>query len=258
VKTGGVRSAALDTRAYAPSLIPSRLGPERRFVVLGTGRSGSRLLLSMLRRQPRVLCDGEILSPENRIRFPFRWVQSHAMRARFRGARGWGFKLLVHHFRDLALVDGGRAFVDRLADAGYLVVVLTRNNLLRQAVSWERAQIVGRHHYKVGEEREGSAVHLDPVQLLVRMGLLELENDFARTVGKEHSHVEVCYEDDLLDAARHQATADRVMTALDMPSAPVRTPLRRGSPDDLRDQLSNWEEVADVIGRTRYADFLTD
>jgi hypothetical protein len=43
-----------------------------------------------------------------------------------------------------------------------------------------------------------------------------------------------------------------------MPSAPVRTPLRRGSPDDLRAQLSNWDEVADVIGRTRFADFLTD
>jgi hypothetical protein len=213
----------------------------------------------MLRRQPRVLCDGEILSSqENRIRFPFRWVQSHAMRARFHGAQGWGFKLLVHHFRDLGLVDGGRAFVDRLADAGYLVVVLTRNNILRQAVSWERAQIVGRHHYKVGEEHEDPAVHLDPVQLLVRMGLLELENDFARTAGKEHRHVEVCYEDDLLDPARHQATADRVMTALDMPSAPVRTPLRRGSLDDLRAQLSNWDEVADVIGRTRFADFLTD
>ncbi len=70
--------------------------------------------------------------------------------------------------------------------------------------------------------------------------------------------VEVCYEDDLLDPARHQATADRVMTALDMPSAPVRTPLRRGSLDDLRAQLSNWDEVADVIGRTRFADFLTD
>ncbi len=256
-----IGSALQAVSAYGPGLVPPALGPRRRFVVLGSARCGSRLLMNLLESQSGVFCDYEILNPRNnRISHPFRWVQSHAVRATRRGRTAYGFKVFVHHLRDLPLVDGAEAFVHRLSDAGYLVVALTRRNLLHQTVSLEYAQLVGRHHYKVTDELDERSFALDPVQVILQMSLFEIENDFVRSVSESVRHLDVSYEDDLLDAANHPATVDRIMSALGRSSAggPVRTYLRRSSTGELRGRVANWDEVADVIGRTRFAKYLID
>jgi hypothetical protein len=66
----------------------------------------------------------------------------------------------------------------------------------------------------------------------------------------------LCYEDDLLDSARHQLTVDNISEFLGVPSSPVETRLRKTTPRDLSSFVANFDEVEAFLLDTKYAKFL--
>jgi hypothetical protein len=69
-------------------------------------------------------------------------------------------------------------------------------------------------------------------------------------------YFELCYEDDLLDSAKHQITVDNISGFLDIPSSPVDTSLRKTTPRDLSSFVANFDEVEAFLRGTKYAKFL--
>jgi hypothetical protein len=60
-------------------------------------------------------------------------------------------------------------------------------------------------------------------------------------------HLTLAYEDDLVDAESHQATADQICDMLALPRSPVRTDLRRIGGTDPRDRLKNYDDIAAAL-----------
>lgn len=218
------------------------------------GRTGSELLIDLLRSNPTLVCEGEILG--GRVPAPRLWVRAHATGAARAGAVAYGFKTLYTDLGRVQKVDPS-AFLRHLSDQGYLIVHLVRRNLLRQAVSWLQATQQQTHYRDSTERSSYKPVRFDPETLIAVM----LEAEYIREVERERlqglPHVTVSYEEDLLDASRHQATADAVFQAVGLSSVPVSTSLVRSSARSLSEALENYEDVAALVGRSRFAEYLT-
>ena len=247
--------AAKMARVYAPALVADRLAPPKRFCVWSPGRSGTQLLVELLDSHPALTCDNEILF--GRVRFPFRYVQACAARARKPGIEAYGFKVVVGQLRAVQHMEDPAAFLRRLSAAGYLMIAVTRRNLLRQAISWTQANTAGVFHYRGDERQQPRRLHLEPTSLIARMYWLEDTINYTHDSVADIPHEAVWYEDDLADANTHQATVDRIVSRLGLEPHAVRASLVRGAGDKPYPELiENWDEVVDVLGRTRFAEFL--
>ncbi len=70
-------------------------------------------------------------------------------------------------------------------------------------------------------------------------------------------HVEVNYEDDLLQENTWQNTANRVFRYMSVRESPVRSNLKRTSNPRPMDLISNFEEVQTAIRKAGYGEYLT-
>lgn len=239
-------------RWYGPSLLPW-LSPDRKFVILTPGRSGSELLTELLRCHSQIDCQPELLG--GRVRSPWMWIQAHAVRAG-RHADAFGFKLLVQQPADRQGLDPA-AFVSRLSANGYLVVALTRRNLLRQCLSWAKAS-EGEYHRRSQPSNPQRAIRVEPELAIATMVINEHLMTRMRDWIKDLRQVSLVYEEDLERVTSHQATADRVFEALRLPSEPVRSTLVKLSSPDMASTVENYEELAALVRQTRFAHFLED
>jgi LPS sulfotransferase NodH len=231
------------------------VAPERRFLILTSGRSGSDLLVSLLDSHPQLMCDGEVLM--SRRAFPEQLVRSREALAGLRRARAYGFKLT----RDNILAQGleePATFVRALHERGYRMVLLERRDLLQHAISYARAEQVGYVHHRRADGTGFSATALDPMAVMAFMYVLEDVAIFCRQALTGIPHVRLVYEDDLGTPERQQAAADRICEAIELPAAPVHSELVRVTPAAPQEQLSNYEELAELLAITRYAKYLPE
>ena len=229
-------------------------GRERRpghdFVIFAQGRTGSSLLRSLLSSHPEVHCDGEIL--DSPVGDPVGHV---AAAAAARRASCHGFKVKIYQLTDTQGTAVG-PFLDAMEGQGRRIVYLHRSNLLRHALSNIFAERRGRYHdHETGERPR---LQVDPATVVDTMQrrLAHLEREQAALAGRHHLDLE--YEEDLLDPVTHQRTADRVFAHLDLPSHPVATRLERSVSGSLRDRIENHEELREVVAASRFAHHLDD
>lgn len=252
-------SAAQHGVAYGLSWAAPLVAPDKRFVLFGTGRVGSELLMSLLDSHRDIACDGEILADDTLL-FPRRLVEWRAVRAGRRGARAYGFKVLTNQLRFRAHLPDVESFFADMRDRGHVVVLVQRRNILKVAVSFLQAESVGWHHRSSDSAppAEGRQFLLDPMRLVAGVQQLSEATRWNDQLLADVPHLTVTYEDDLEDADRHQATVDMITDALGLPTQPVATDLVRVVPRRLRDRVANYDEIADLLARTRFAPFLDD
>lgn len=250
-------SMKLEDRAYiALGLLAGPLGPKCRFTIVSPARSGSELLVSLLGSHPSIRCDGELCKYARE--HPSRFVDGHAVKARLRGVPAYGWKLGVSSF--LYAQDrygGGENWLAREARLGRKIIFLWRRNLLNQAISFLVAQQSGVFHVWTadGKHRTDARV-VDPEEILGRIVNQAAELEWIRGGLEGLPHLELVYEDDLADSARHQQTADRVADYLGLPHAPVATNLIRHPVEDGLSRLENADEVRKLLAMTRFAHML--
>jgi len=245
---------------YGLGLLGPAMRPAKRFVLVGTGRCGTELLVHFLQSHPDIVCDGEILS-DRTIRFPAQYVDYRAMRARLAGARAYGFKLLMQQLHDGRTYLDWRSYFTSFAGEGGLIVLMARRNLLQVAVSYVSAGMRGVYHVRRGSKEASEAapaVNLEPVALLVFVYRLHREVETAREALASLPHLSLVYEEDLEDPRRHQVTTDRVTDALGLDRVTASTDLTRIGSPRLRDRLENYEDVARLFRETPFAGFLEE
>jgi LPS sulfotransferase NodH len=186
---------------------------------------------------------------------PWLSLRSRVWWAGKRGARAYGFKLLVNQLEDKQRRDPS-AFIQRLSADGWLLLHLRRRNLLHQALSALRAQKT-EYHYECGEAPAFVAHHIDPAEIITAMVLLARLNERTESAVAHLDHLEMVYEQDLRAADRHQRTMDMLCDRLGLPSAPARTGLARVQPDHAQQMVANFDQVAsalEAVGFGRYLD----
>lgn len=241
------------TRLRASAARRSRDLP--RFVLLSRGRTGSTLLLDLLRCHPLIHCDGEILSHRILVTSPQDLLRG---RAAIFASRVYGFKLRPAHYQTQRICEP-RAFLAALLEEGWRFVHLTRRNVLRVALSrlaLAQTRIV---HRKLGDEPLDAAyVRVDSDHLFSLLEEVEREMHVERKLVASLPHLALTYEDDLLHANCRQPALDRVFDFLDLPSAPVSTQYLRLTTDRLSDFVRNHDRLADMLAGTAYARYLSD
>ena len=241
-------------RMYALSLGDRWLKPDKRFMIVTTGRTGSELLVDLLNSQPGIFCDGEILN--DRRLSAQRFVAGRSAKAAMGGAQAYGCKLVQRHFGFQPTFERDD-FLSGMHDQGYELIYLRRENTLAQALS----AAIGRHgrwHWHQGEKASFTPATIDPVELLGLAFLFDECDQYLQFLLQPLTHMSITYEDDLVGQAAQQATVDRICARLGIASVAGSTKFVRLSPRLLEDRLVNYDEVAAVVRASRFAKYLSD
>lgn len=225
----------------------------RRFAIVAPGRCGSHLLIDLLNSHPAIEChaEGRIFRKGTRVHAPLIYLNGLAALA----ARPvYGCKITAGHVRRHRL--DADLLVQQLVNAGWGLVLLSRRNLLRQAVSGIVARERGVYHDRGSPPAERVRVTVAPEQILGSLAALEAKQRLLARWVSPFPHVHLVYEDDLEPVDRHQPSIDRILSMLDLASHPVATDLVKTGTRDLSATIRNFGEVARALQGTRHERFL--
>lgn len=222
-----------------------------RFVIVTIGRTGSELLVSLLQSHPEIMCDSEVL---HRPRpFPGQLILRRSAMARLRG-QAYGFKLLTHHASAIRPKDPA-GYLQSFHQRGFRLVALERRDWLQQSISSLRTMKAPLHNTRDDRARF-APVRTAPEAILAGLYLIEEAVTFLHSALAEVPTISLVYEEDLEDEEKQQRTIDRICAELGLPPAAITTNLVRITPRTAAEQLENFDEVADLISRTRYRRFV--
>jgi LPS sulfotransferase NodH len=222
---------------------------ESKFVIFGRGRSGSTLLVSLLNTLPGMYCDGEVFN-----------IRSIIPKARLRRACDnasssiYGFKLLSYQlFRYSDSYQ--KNFLDYLIKTGFRIIYLKRDNILMHAISNIRAREYGFHH-KLLEKNIVKKIKIDKKELFYWLELSEMRELKEELLLSGVEHYNLIYEKNLENPDRHKATVDGVCDYLGIDRGWVATQYRKVSPEKLIDSIENYQDLKDILNKTRYEKYL--
>jgi LPS sulfotransferase NodH len=219
-----------------------------RFIVYGQGRSGTSLLLDLLRSHPDIHCDSEILSRRSsgRLLSPARYIRAKAF---IPPGRAYGCKVKIYELTEQQGLSDPNAFLRGLADDGWKVIHLTRTNLFRKAVSLVLAKERGRFTERrdQGEDIALGRWTLDPDEVVTAMRERHRYDLLEAEALDGVPHLSFTYEEDLLRTERHDPTCARIFEHLGLEPVPVATRLVRTSTDRVRDYVGNYDELIAAV-----------
>jgi len=231
--------------------------PELRFAIYGQGRTGSRLLCDLLNSHPDITCDLEILA--ERASNPRSLVEAHARLAK---TRAHGFKFKYYQLTERHGVHDVGGFLRDLHDGGWRYLYLSRENVVRHALSSILRASTGVTHRlgdKPGDrsnEYPRVTVDIDELRTWIEQKrereALELEalGDLPR--------LDVVYDRDLVGAdAQARATA-RIVEWLGLPPAEMTAKIRPNTPKKLSDLVDNLDELRRAFDGTDVRPYLED
>ncbi len=231
--------------------------PRGKLIVLAHFRSGSGLLCDLLNLHPEIHCDYEILHPflASRMKPEFFSLFMQGLVART-DAPVYGCNIKLDQLQKVHVAP--RTFMEERHREGWSVVHLRRLNILRAALS----NFIAARHQRYSAPLDGAIAvgktAIDTTELLNLLRWYQRIADEEAEVLAAVPHLELTYEHDLLDAARHQDALDRVFAYLGLAPAPVAAKSARTGRDDLAEEIANYDAVVEAVGRTPYAHWLDE
>ncbi len=243
-----------------------------KFIIYGTPRSGTTLLVSLLDDHPAVFCVGEALKKRHanirHAEYAYEVYRRRNLVSRIRdivsrrglledyldflygrpGYEAVGFKF--HHVH-------GRRFptiVDYFREHDVRVVRIKRRNLLKKHVSAVTAR--ARNVYATDRELEVFKVSLDTDTLVGDLDALAREEDEIERTVAGLATTTVVYEDLCAD---FEAAGSKVLRFLGVSDheRTLATPIKKINPDDLASIVENYDAVRRVLEGTAYEAFLS-
>ncbi len=244
----------------------------KRFVLLGTQRTGTTLVATSLDAHPEILCYGEVLKKfrtkgETEVRdsgyLDFRYqTLGHRLGHYFWRQRNLttyldslyesgsgnlvGFKLMLTHLRYFPSAES------YLLEHSIPAINIIRRNTLKTLISRLGARASGVFHSTEGRDRRQVTVPIEG--LLDRLGRLEAQSKtWERKVGNRLPFMQVVYEDFVRDRG---AQSERMTQFLGIAPGLLQTPLKKLTSDDLSQVISNFEDVRAVLLDTPFERYL--
>jgi LPS sulfotransferase NodH len=233
---------------------PKRRRRLQKFVIVAAERTGTNLLIGLLRDYPRCLIGNELFNPVNyergvvpwpdvpepapdelldlRRSNPVRFWDRLAEEGGRAGFRTIGFKLLYAH--GLAQPD----LLDHLArDKATLIIHLKRRNLLRRLISERQASVTGTWAVsgrKTVDRRPKVAISME--EILSSFRLTEERAATFAALFADHRVLDIAYED-LADRPLETAARAARFLGLEPPVSPPTVKYSRTGADRLEDAL---------------------
>lgn len=239
---------------YLKALFSPKRVPRTKFIIFGTGRSGSTLLVTLMDSNSHIFCDNEIY--HRPVLFPTLYRN---LRAKLANTDVYGFKLLMYH---ISLKLGIRnedfgSYLQGLVDDGFKIIHLRRHNIVRQAFSNLYARHRGQFHSNstVGKKTDSKMlVDLSELEKWIRD--IDAQARWEQELLSHISHLSLSYERDLEDRTAHGATLKRVSAFLGTTVEPPATELRKVTPKSLESFIENHQEVLEFLQVNGWAHYL--
>ncbi|MDA1221108.1 MAG: sulfotransferase [Planctomycetota bacterium] len=241
---------------------PSEVGRAKPFVILGSERTGSNLLVGLLGQQPGIVCAGEMFNPRSIEEGTISWIENHEVHVdtdelvHLRGLSpdalcdrllrdgaelggDWaGFKLLYYH----GLVDD--RIVRFLADHPDIRVIhLRRRDRLARWLSFARAEAHDDWFTARRDNVEGGgprSFELDPVETVADFEWQPMVEERFAAVFEGRPVLEIDYEDFAADLA---GTALRLADFFGREFGEMVPRSRKTGAKSARDGIANYREL---------------
>ncbi len=229
--------------------------PQNRFVIFAQGRTGSTLLKELLNCHPAVHCDEEILYYPKL--FPGYFIGRKSSQSK---KMSYGFKLKIYQLTEVQKIRDPRRFVLDLAERGWKIIHLKRENVLRQTISFLYAEKKSRFHLWKDDKRplDDKKIEVNCAQLVEMMQKRDEYYKMENEVLKGLPAHPLSYEKDLLPPHGQQEAMDGVFGFLGLPTAAVSTRLMKSVSDRLEDVISNYSELERQLKNSKYEQYLRD
>ncbi|NEQ51446.1 MAG: lysine N(6)-hydroxylase/L-ornithine N(5)-oxygenase family protein [Leptolyngbya sp. SIO3F4] len=226
--------------------------PPYRFVLFGTGFSGGRLLVDLLRRVADArhgplpeTWDIDWLMRRRHF-FPLRHIQRHEMDC---ADYLFGFKLSSVDLMVTHGMNEPHRFVELLYEQGYKLIYLQRQDLMRHAIAILKAQQPKDH---------SNSRRIDPQLLIATLKRLDDQRIAEATIIAQVPHLTLTYETDLIDPNVHEATAQQLCRFLSLkqrqqPQYCVKLVHQR-----ISDLVANYDEICSSLEQSDYAYVLNE
>lgn len=239
-----------------------------RAVILTTQRTGSTFLVDCLGSHPEIECASEILVgdpdvPARRKGGHFKkvvkltnfitsgaFLPGHRMADYFAGgsARVRMFKVMYNHLANPFALR----YLQEQEDIR--IVHLRRHNLLKVYVS--KLLMPKRAQVQVFSPVDAVQVYVDPAEAIASMRVSRRLCERYERLFERHRRLPVTYEE-LFDGQQlSTATAARISEFLDVAPHPMKSGIIKLNPESLRDMVVNFQELADAVAKTEFADML--
>ncbi|MBV9961106.1 MAG: sulfotransferase [Parafilimonas sp.] len=249
-----------------------------KFVIFTLPRTGSTLLSKSLNKHPDIFCDDEIFhfsfrdyfSP-NQFRFlklpflpkkinyvvnyPATYVKLKPFLDKYftnkpnENFKARGFKLMYYQtFYTPGLIS-------YLKKNNVKVILLLRENILRNALSDLRARSTGIYHNQDDneEQRSGlSKLNVDTNELQQKMSAIVRQNKKLTSIISDMDHIKIRYE----DFGDWDKTMNRIAAFLNVSTTSITAGAKKLNPDNLQDMIANYDEVASWLKQNNYAEFV--
>lgn len=229
----------------------------QRFILVASPRSGAGLLAELLNAHADIACEEGVLAQKRRA-LPFYLTARRARAATpYYGVAVTQAQLVVQS------PGHPRRVLARLHRQGWKLILLERDNLLRQALSF----VIVNHRRSWGHpdpwrHRRGDGplaldrIRIDPRALLARLEDVEHRRRQTRETLRDLPHLTLSYERDLLGAEAQQAAADKVCDFLGARRMAVASNLVKVGPADLAMLIDNYAELTLALADSPYADMM--
>ncbi|MEM8886479.1 MAG: hypothetical protein AAGD28_00735 [Bacteroidota bacterium] len=241
---------------YLSYPLRKRSTPKGKFVIFGTGRSGSTLLVNLLNSNTNIFCDNEIY--HRKVMFPFLYL-------RFRSILGnksvYGFKCLTYHLGlslGLDTEEEKKEYLEKLVEKGYKIIYLRRHNIFRQGMSNLYARYKNQFHSnaQAGVRNKGKKMPVEISELKKWMGALDDQAQVEARLLENIPHLKISYEDDLAIPESHPETFQKLSGFLGINFEVPETQLRKVTPKSLDSFIENSDEVIQFLHDNGYESYL--
>lgn len=244
-----------------------------RFVILGTQRTGTILLMGLLDSHPAIVCTGELFQhkadlvqhsvPRYRLyvasslrdRIFYLAARRRSIQSYLDGvfmtldAPAVGFKLMLDQARRFPAV------LDYLRAHDFKVIHIVRQNLLKMYISRFRARQTG--VYLSTESAEKVLLHVPVDSLVEELAALEEEQETLQSLVSRLSLDSVTVSYESIASRARQSELRRLLLFLGVdPDVHLEPRSTKITPDDLGEAIANYEEVVTALADTAYQRFL--
>lgn len=233
-------------RKYFYLLNPKKL-PKQRFIIYGSGRSGSTLLTSLLNSHPDVFCDGEVLSEKviRRLHFPLPYIRAISKRASLNGKSTYGCGLMSYQLENHLNINHCQ-FIKDLVLSGWRIIHIRRNNILNVILSILTAQQDNVWELRNSVTYNESRIYVNKKDLLFYINIHKFLHKTEDEILKEVSHYKVVYENDL-ESGQWQFVMNNIFNFLELPPKQVSSNLKKKSNKDIADRITNYAEIEPIL-----------
>ena len=134
------------------------------------------------------------------------------------------------------------------------VILLLRENVLRNALSDLRARSTGIYHYRDDNEEQRlglSKLNVDTNVLKQKMDYIIKQNKKLESIVSKMDHLKIYYE----DFEDWNNTINRISDFLDVSREQIAAGAKKLNPYTLQDMISNYKEVDSWLKKNNYSAF---